>query len=306
MFLILLLLVFCSVLDANKPAVILIPGAFHRASVYDVVKHQLGDAGYDQIDAVDLPSLGHEAKNVERTADVEVVTTLLSKRLKTGADVILVGNSYGATVATEAVKHFEAYSSTFPYPKPSPSGHILGLIMVQYFPPPPPCPPSNNPQALRLHPHHRRSDPHPPSPLHPPNRRPLLRLPPPQQQPHPPHSGDLGPRPRSLPARAHLLQPARRGRSGALVLAAPAYELQGAECDGDVFAYDGRFRVLYVVGRGDRCVTEEFARGRYLGQEGARFEVEVTGGDHVMVLSRPEEVCGGEGWGRGGGGGGGG
>ena len=142
MFLILLLLVFCSVLDANKPAVILIPGAFHRASVYDVVKHQLGDAGYDQIDAVDLPSLGHEAKNVERTADVEVVTTLLSKRLKTGADVILVGNSYGATVATEAVKHFSAYSSIIsPNPQPSPSCPLRGRIMVQYFPPAPPSPP---------------------------------------------------------------------------------------------------------------------------------------------------------------------
>lgn len=37
-------------------------------------------------------------------------------------------------------------------------------------------------------------------------------------------------------------------------------------------------------------MTEEFARGKYLGQEGARFEIEVMGGDHVMMLSRPEEV----------------
>lgn len=59
---------------------------------------------------------------------------------------------------------------------------------------------------------------------------------------------------------------------------------------GTYIPYDGRFRVLYVVGREDRCVTEEFARGRYLGQEGARFEVEILGGDHLMMLSRPEEV----------------
>ena len=39
-------------------------------------------------------------------------------------------------------------------------------------------------------------------------------------------------------------------------------------------------------------MTEEFARVTYLGQEGARFEVEVVGGDHVMMLSRPEEVVG--------------
>ena len=130
MFLVLLLLVFCSAIDASKPALILIPGAFHRASVYDVVKSQLGDVGYDQIDAVDLPSLGYEAADIERTADVEVVANLLLKRLKTGSDVILVGNSYGATVIMEAVKHFEAYSTISAHPRSSTSGHILGLIMV--------------------------------------------------------------------------------------------------------------------------------------------------------------------------------
>jgi pimeloyl-ACP methyl ester carboxylesterase len=129
MFFSLLLFIFCSAINASKPALILIPGAFHRASVYDVVKSQLGDLGYDQIDAVDLPSLGYEAGDVERTADVEVVTNLLSKRLETGSDVILVGNSYGATVAMEAVKHFEAYSSISPGPRSSSSGRILGLIM---------------------------------------------------------------------------------------------------------------------------------------------------------------------------------
>lgn len=50
--------------------------------------------------------------------------------------------------------------------------------------------------------------------------------------------------------------------------------------------------MLYVVGREDRCVTEAFARGVFLGQEGARFEVEVVEGDHVVVLSRPGEVVG--------------
>jgi pimeloyl-ACP methyl ester carboxylesterase len=142
MFLRVLLLVFCSVINASKPALVLIPGAFHRASVYDVVKSQLGDVGYDQIDAVDLPSLGYEAGDVERAADVEVVTTLLSKRLKNGSDVILVGNSYGATVAMEAVKYFEAYSAISPHPRSSTSGRILGLIMV--VPPLPPFSPLSN------------------------------------------------------------------------------------------------------------------------------------------------------------------
>jgi pimeloyl-ACP methyl ester carboxylesterase len=61
------------------------------------------------------------------------VTNLLLERLKTGSDVILVGNSYGATIIMEAAKHFEAYSSVSPRPISTTSGHILGLIMV--FPP---------------------------------------------------------------------------------------------------------------------------------------------------------------------------
>ena len=125
-----LLLLFCSVIAASKPALILVPGAFHRASVYDAVKSQLGEAGYDRIDAVNLPSLGYEAGDIERTADVQAVTNLLSKRLETGSDVILVGNSYGATVIMEAVKHFEAYSAISPHPRSATSGRILGLIMV--------------------------------------------------------------------------------------------------------------------------------------------------------------------------------
>jgi surfactin synthase thioesterase subunit len=50
--------------------------------------------------------------------------------------------------------------------------------------------------------------------------------------------------------------------------------------------------VLYVVGKEDHCVTEKVARNLYLKQQGARFEVEVIEGDHVLMLSRPEEVVG--------------
>jgi surfactin synthase thioesterase subunit len=47
-----------------------------------------------------------------------------------------------------------------------------------------------------------------------------------------------------------------------------------------------------VVGKEDHCVTEKVARNLYLKQQGARFEVEVIEGDHVLMLSRPEEVVG--------------
>lgn len=109
---------------------ILAPGAFHRASVYDEVKAQLRSAGYEHVDAVHLPSVGDNVADVKRTADTNVVTGLLETRLSNGEDVILVGNSYGATVIMEAVKQFEDRSAVSAPKATDGEGRILGLIMV--------------------------------------------------------------------------------------------------------------------------------------------------------------------------------
>lgn len=84
----------------NKPTLILIPAAFTKASVYDDVKGRLSKLGYDVV-SVDLPSLGNS--HVDRTPDIKVVQKALGPRLGQGKDVILVGNSYGATVICDAL-----------------------------------------------------------------------------------------------------------------------------------------------------------------------------------------------------------
>lgn len=142
----------------DKPALILVPGTFHRASVYDEVKNQLDDLGYRHIDAVDLPSNGYDIVGVKRKSDVNAVVQLLEARLQVGDDVVLVGNSYGATVIMEAVKDFEDRSVISLGDKKKGEGQIFGLIMVgSAFP--------GSPQlglltttALRLHPYDRRSE----------------------------------------------------------------------------------------------------------------------------------------------------
>lgn len=105
-------LALCSTISSSlsataEPAVTLVPGAFHRASVYDEVKAQLNGVSYEHVDAVDPPSVGVDVADVERTADTNVVVNMLETRLSNGEDVILVGNSYGAIVIMEAVKVFE-------------------------------------------------------------------------------------------------------------------------------------------------------------------------------------------------------
>lgn len=115
---------------SEKPALILVPGAFHRTGVYGEVKSRLSDVGYDHVDMVELPSLGYDVVEAERASDADVVTGLLKGRLKDDQDdAIQVGNSCGATVIMEAVKDFENRS-----PNSAPTikgqGRILGLIMV--------------------------------------------------------------------------------------------------------------------------------------------------------------------------------
>jgi len=116
-----------------KPALILVPGAFHRASVYDEIKTQLGGVGYGHVDAVDLPSVGDNVADVERTADTNIVIDLLEIRLNSGEDVILIGKSYGATVIMEAVKEFEDHSAVSAHEATEGEGHLLALIMVSTY-----------------------------------------------------------------------------------------------------------------------------------------------------------------------------
>ncbi|KAJ4990696.1 hypothetical protein SVAN01_03705 [Stagonosporopsis vannaccii] len=96
----------------SKPALILVPGAFHRAGVHGEVTIKLRNVGYGYIDVVELPSVGYDVAGIERTADMGAVTELLEVMLRGGDDIVLIGNSYGATVTMEAVKAFEDNGST--------------------------------------------------------------------------------------------------------------------------------------------------------------------------------------------------
>lgn len=58
----------------SKPAVILVPGAFHTPGVFYKVADRLAGAGYSFIDAVALPSAG---QLVDRQADVDAVKKVL-------------------------------------------------------------------------------------------------------------------------------------------------------------------------------------------------------------------------------------
>ncbi|XPS91541.1 hypothetical protein M3J09_000957 [Ascochyta lentis] len=222
----------------GKPALILVPGTFHRASVYDEVKSQLEDVGYEHVNAIDLPSNGYDAADVERTADVAVVTKMLESMLEDGEDVILVGNSYGATVIMEAVKDFEDWSAVSAGGKIDREGRILGLIMVSTY-----LPRVSHTRsicdttklitsALGIYSHHRRSQPQPSPSRHTYHRRPLLQLPRLSQR-HA-YAGNMGQGSRHLPALSDFLQPPQCIRSRLLGFSTVASEFQSTQRYGDL------------------------------------------------------------------------
>jgi hypothetical protein len=75
---------------ADRPAIIFVPGAFHRAKVYDQVISHLTPSGYDHLEAIDLPSVGQV---VGRDRDIEAVRAAIVEQIDAGRDVLLVGNS---------------------------------------------------------------------------------------------------------------------------------------------------------------------------------------------------------------------
>ncbi|KAH6637686.1 Alpha/Beta hydrolase protein [Boeremia exigua] len=256
--------------EHDKPALILVPGAFHSASVYGEVISQLSDVGYIHNDAVDLPSVGYAAADVERKADVEVVTELLRYRLRKGEDVIMVGNSYGATVIMEAVKDFEAYSSTFVLERTGVEGRILGLIMLSGYIPTiaevtanPPRPDIRNIGA----PFFKYHDPF--------NTTPSLVTWDRDLATYPPHLTFY-----------NLLNASAADHWTSQLLPS---SFKALNATGTYIAYDGTFRTVYVIGEYDNSVSPAFAR-TYIDQEGAYFEVVVIDGDHVPMLSRPKTV----------------
>lgn len=274
----------------SKPAVLLVPGAFHKARVYGQVKDLLNTSGYKSVDAIELPSVGPLAAQVGRTPDIAVVKALVLARLAAGQDVVLVGNSYGATVISEAVKGLQSRSATAT--NPPRQGKILGLVMVRS--------PTDASFVGKRHP--KKETPFPNIAF--------------QLSGFIPYITEVT-QPGSRPDIRVISPPWFRFQStelafwdGDMVNSPPSftfYNLLSAsdasywtnQLEPSSFAalnatatfipYTGAFRCLYVVAQHDNAVTPALAQ-TYLEQPGAQFETLTIDADHIPMLSRPQTV----------------
>ena len=106
----------------SKPEVILVHGGGQGPWVFDRLSPILHAAGL-VVHAPTLPTTGQESP-VCLQDDIDTVYSRLEKTLGGGKQAILLGHSFGATVAGAALEHLS----------PEQKGRIKGLIMVAGLP----------------------------------------------------------------------------------------------------------------------------------------------------------------------------
>lgn len=252
----------------NRASVILVPGLYHEPTAFNKVVGVLGKSHYKRIFPINLPSVG-SLKG--RKDDVAAVRTVLIKELEEGRDVVLVGNSYGGTVISDAVeglkKHSKALSrsESIAGRSPRPRGQILGLIYLSGFLPyiQDVLHPELKPDIRSTAPAYMRfTDDGKIYPDGDPNNPPQLLF-----------YNDLSEKEANFWTRKLHFS-----------------SVDSAAANSTYIPYTGDFRCLYVIGKKDNAVPEAFAR-TWIEQEGAKFEVDYLDAGHIPMLGQPEKVA---------------
>ena len=88
-----------------KPSIVVVPGSFSPAYLYDNVIAALTANGYEA-QTIEMPSVGRKGSSPAATMaeDAAHIQSATSKLANEGKDVILVTHSYGGVPGTESVK----------------------------------------------------------------------------------------------------------------------------------------------------------------------------------------------------------
>jgi pimeloyl-ACP methyl ester carboxylesterase len=265
---------------ADKPSIIMVPGAFHKAKVYEKVTYRLRQKNYSRLFAIDLPSVGSSAGRVE---DVGAVRSTLLNELDAGRDVLLVGNSYGGTVIGEAVKGLKDYPTSCTQPRARANmlsratsflprgggnnkecGKILGLVFFAGY-----LPyikdvehPENKPDVRTVSPSffHFTLDGKVTS------------------------DGDA-----SIPPSVSFYNDLSPQDAAYWTSQLTFSSFDSLNATATYIPYTGDFKCRYVVGTLDNSVSESFAQS-FLLQPGVQFQVEHIDAGHVPMIGKPDEV----------------
>ncbi|KAK2762808.1 hypothetical protein FQN54_000983 [Arachnomyces sp. PD_36] len=87
----------------SKPAIVIVPGSWHRPQHYHLLTSSLSSSGYETT-AVATPSLDSHPPHASWDQDAAAVRAVITQYLDAGRDVVAVGHSFGGVVVSEAVK----------------------------------------------------------------------------------------------------------------------------------------------------------------------------------------------------------
>lgn len=91
-------------LKMTKPAIVIVPGAWHKPQHYQYVIDGLQNLGYEA-EGVDLPSIDSNPPHSTWQQDADEVRRVIMRHLDIGRDVIAVAHSFGGVSMSEAVKN---------------------------------------------------------------------------------------------------------------------------------------------------------------------------------------------------------
>ncbi|KAK5172690.1 uncharacterized protein LTR77_002810 [Saxophila tyrrhenica] len=86
-----------------KPAIVFVPGAWHKVAQYSLVTLRLEQAGYE-VHGVDYPSTGPNPTHETFDPDVEKISGVIESLADQGRDVLVAVHSAAGIIAGEAAK----------------------------------------------------------------------------------------------------------------------------------------------------------------------------------------------------------
>ncbi|KIX08916.1 uncharacterized protein Z518_03573 [Rhinocladiella mackenziei CBS 650.93] len=87
----------------SKPAIHLVPGAWHGPSNFSPLTNYLTQHGYT-VEGIPLASVDSSPPQPNFDADVQVIASTISKHTDQGSDVVILFHSYGGIPGTSACK----------------------------------------------------------------------------------------------------------------------------------------------------------------------------------------------------------
>lgn len=114
-------------MDLEKPTVVLVPGSFSPAYLYDTIISQLSSHGFPAL-AISLPSVSRRSDAAPATLaeDAAHIHSVAAKLADKGKDIILVVHSYGGIPGTESARDLSK-------PDRQAKGLKGGIIRLVYY-----------------------------------------------------------------------------------------------------------------------------------------------------------------------------